>query len=302
VLNDTRNFEGSHSIEITNNGPAPVTYTFSLEAGGAINTLVADSDPEGKPVVGVYQQVFPAPYAAVPSVSFPKGTFTVKPGQTKTAKIDFVYPSGLNADALPLYGGKVIITGSNGESLAVPYMGLGADLYEDLDSVFEYGRGFPQITSGYRGVPITEVSTFDFNVGYFVRSYPILRILFNFYTDEFRWDIFDSTWNESHWSYPPVVGKKGYVGAATLDVSGIPMSLFPPNVSDVTATPFIEVSRDIGSSEAYPWFGGLANGSQIQPGKYWMRVAALKPFSTQPGLSESWDIYSPPQITVIPNL
>ncbi|OPB43456.1 serine endopeptidase [Trichoderma guizhouense] len=298
MLNDTHNFERYHSVDITNNSPRPITYTFSVEASGAIDTMVSNQDPSGKPVVGVYTQVFAAPYAAVPSVTLPHGTFTVKPGQTKTANINFMYPSGLNATNLPLYSGKIIITGSNGESLAVPYMGVGANIHKDLDSVFYYGSGLPGITSGSRGAPIGDAPSWSFNVNPFVKSYPTLRLAFNFDTTEFRWDIFESTWREKDWTYPPVVGKKGYVGAASLWLNGIPLLI--PNTSDVSATPFTDIPRSISGSYAWLWFGQLANGSQMTPGTYWMRLAALRPFSTNPQNSDNWDIFTTPQFQVTP--
>ncbi len=300
ALNDTHNFERYHSVNITNNGPSPITYTFSLEAGGAIDTLAANpTDPSADLVVGSYAQVFTSPYAAVPSVSFPSGTFTVKPGQTKTANINFMYPPGLNGTKLPLYSGKIIITGSNGESLAVPYMGVGANLHADLDTVFYYGSGYPTIASGYRQLPIPSDPVWTFNVNFFVVSFPTLYVVFNFDTVEFRWDIFDSTWSERDWTYPPVVGKNGYVGAAALNTDQSYIGLLP-NTTDVSATPFSEMPRNIGDSYQWKWFGGLADGSQVGPGNYSMRLAALRPFSTNPQESNNWDIIPTPKFQVIP--
>ena len=288
ALNDTHNFERYHSVDITNNSPVPVTYSFSIEASGAIDTLVPPSDPAGTPNVGFYYQVFSAPYAAVPSVTFPGGKFTVNHGQTKTANINFMYPAGMKASNLPLYSGKVIITGSNGESLAVPYMGIGGDLHKNLPSVFHYGNGLPTIRSGYRQVPIQQNANWTFNVHPFSKDYPNARFLFNFDTTEFRWDIFESTWKERDWKYPPVVGRNGYVGAAALKVDQDTAII--PNTTDVAATPFPDVPRTPAGWVDWAWFGMLANGTQIQPGKYWMRIAALRPFSTNPQESDNWDV------------
>ena len=309
VLNDTAHFERYHSVDITNNGPAPVTYTFSLEAGGAIDAYIPNPHPNNSMVANQYYfGYFNNPYAAMPSVSFPGGTFTVPPGQTKTANINFMYPSNMSdASLIPLYGGKVIISGNNGESLAVPYMGVGADVHRDLAGPFFRQPGspnvaaIPSIVSGPRAIDITRHANFTFNTAYFVQDYPKLYVIINYPTEEFRWDFFKPTWTERDWTYPPVVGQKGYLGSASLYLDVLP-ELTPPDFNDVAATPFYEIPRYESLVDITPWcwFGRLANGSQIALGSYQMRIAALRPFSTNPQSSDNWDIYTTPEITILP--
>ncbi len=83
ALNDTGHFSRYHGVDITNHGSKPVTYTFTLQPAGSFNIqsmyyadYVATSDEL-------------QPFSIVPGVSFPKAPFTVQPGETKTAKINF---------------------------------------------------------------------------------------------------------------------------------------------------------------------------------------------------------------------
>lgn len=72
------------------------------------------------------------------------------------------------------------------------------------------------------------------------------------------------------------------------------------NITDVVPFPMTDQPR---RSRDYPylsawWLGLLADGTQIQPGDYVMRVAALIPFG-DPTLSEDWDAWSVP-FSIVP--
>lgn len=41
----------------------------------------------------------------------------------KYHRITFTEPTGLDATKLPVYSGKVLVSGSNGEELGIPYFG-----------------------------------------------------------------------------------------------------------------------------------------------------------------------------------
>jgi hypothetical protein len=304
ALNDTHNFVRSHSVDVTNSGPRPVTYTFSVQAGGAINAFVQNPSQAADPVIGFDSQTFTSPYHAEPQVKFPSGAFSVGPGQTKTAKIDFSYPLGLDASHLPLYSGNIIISGSNGENLAVPYLGLGADFNTDAKSIFYYARGYPAITSGYRiKKSIDQKPSWTFNGAFFVQDYPTAYLAFNLPTTEFRWDVFADTWTEADWTYPPVVGKKGFLGPATIYQGTLALN-GSANPDDFDTTPFPDVPRTAGPDfYSFSWLGGVFNGSssgsKLSPGKYKLRIAALFPFSTDPKKSGNWDVISTPEIEVL---
>ncbi|KAH7175532.1 peptidase S8/S53 domain-containing protein [Dactylonectria macrodidyma] len=304
ALNDTRNFNKRHTLDITNNGKKPITYTFSSEDFGGLNAMNIDPETWGTPRIAWGEEVLAAPAKMVPTISFPGGKFTVKPGETKKAKFTFKAPSDLDASKLPLYSGKVVVAGNNGESLAVPYVGLAADLEKDVGDIFQYPIGFPTITSTLDEIPISEKSNFTFNLDPDVQDYPNLYTRLNFGTRELRWDIFDSKWTERKWKYPPVVGKAGYVGAATSWANPSGKQVFNATVDDadeVITMPMTDVPRSIVGvygTELW-WLGRLANGTQIAPGKYNMRFAALKPFGN-PRSSDHWDVFATPSFEVLP--
>ncbi|KAF4467133.1 serine endopeptidase [Fusarium albosuccineum] len=304
ALNDTRYFNDEHTVEITNAGDEPVTYDFSFKGYGGLNAMNTDPETWGTPRMAWGEEILAAPQKMEPQISLPDAKVTVQPGETKKAKVSFKAPTGLEASKLPLYSGKIIITGSNDEIVGVPFMGLAADLGKDVGDIFDYPIGFPTITSTRDDIPIAEKSNFTFDLDPEVQDFPNLYSRINYGTRELRWDIFDDSWTEEQWAYPPAIGEAGYVGSATswAKLAGKPFfnaSIDDP--SDLITLPMEDLPRDIvglAGTELW-WLGRLANGTQIAPGKYNMRFAALRPFG-DPKTSESWDVFKTPVITVLP--
>lgn len=48
----------------------------------------------------------------------------------------FEIPQGANQTALPAYGGRVLVKGSNGEVVGVPFQGLAFDLKQQMQNPF----------------------------------------------------------------------------------------------------------------------------------------------------------------------
>lgn len=137
-----------------------------------------------------------------------------------------------------------------------------------------------------------------------MQDFPYLETEIAFPTTELRRDIFEPTWTESDWVYPPVVGEKGYVGAATHYPHSMFQWQFDPSVEDasnVISFPLTNVRRSLGNEGPYDywWLGGLANGTQLGPGKYKCRIAALMPFAA-PEHANSWDIVNWHDLEVLP--
>lgn len=85
ALNDTHHFRRYHKVDITNHGDKPVTYKFQLQdAAGFESWQPYDDNYYGTPRPKVLTELTPIKIA--PKVSFPGGTFTVKPGETKQAQ------------------------------------------------------------------------------------------------------------------------------------------------------------------------------------------------------------------------
>lgn len=64
----------------------------------------------------------------------------------------FAPPKGLNGTAMPLYSGKILVRGSNGEELAVPYMGVASDVRKNFRKMFV--ENSPTMYSGRGAIPI----------------------------------------------------------------------------------------------------------------------------------------------------
>ncbi|KAK1981782.1 hypothetical protein LZ30DRAFT_781764 [Colletotrichum cereale] len=165
---------------------------------------------------------------------------------------------------------KVLIMGSNGETLGVPYLGLAADLHKDVGIMFQYPTGTPRVTSTRRDIPIAQKSNFTFDLD------PTVQ--------DFRET---ASWMERDWMYPPVAGQAGFVGAAIswAKVSGsvfIDPSVDGPN--DTVTLLMRDVSRDI---------------LGIAPAKYRMRYEALVPFR-DPKSSNNWVTFETLAFEVLP--
>ncbi|GME30155.1 putative glucan synthase protein [Neofusicoccum parvum] len=300
-LNDTANFKDSNTVQITNNGDAPLTYSFTLQDAAGFEALWTwDAAVYPSPRLKKFTEL--TPITAVPGIEFPAGEFTVAPGETKEASFTFTLPTGLNATALPVYSGKIFITASNGEQLSIPYFGLASDLKQELTPIFE--NTYPFSTSGANSESIKTKPYYTFNLSLSSQDFPKVYAKLKWGTTQIRWDIFEPGWTEDQWAYPPVAGENGYVGPATGWAGAESYSYFDPAVQDANETftfPVDDVYRNAqtqASYHTYWWFGGLGNGSQIAPGNYTWRFAALVPFG-DPEESASWDVWQTPEITVL---
>jgi hypothetical protein len=170
--------------------------------------------------------------------------------------------------------------------------------------MFQYPLGYPTITSTTQDTPIAQKANFTFDLSVEKQDFVNLYTRLQYATTELRWDIFDSNWVERNWKYPPVVGQAGYIGSATSWAPAPGSGVFDPAVddeNDLVALPLRQVSRSIigrGGLELW-WLGKLANGTQIAPGKYKMRFAALVPFG-EPKNADNWDVYPTPAFEVLP--
>ncbi|KAL8296033.1 hypothetical protein RB597_008971 [Gaeumannomyces tritici] len=191
------------SIGGPNGGAAPATYKFSTQPAAGVDTLtlgITYGGPGMAPRIKTFVQFEPRPYE--PEVHLPRD-FTLGPGESKKVTVNFKNPDtlGWNESNLPLYGGKVVVAGSNSEILSVPYMGLGADLKARTSPIVE--MGFPDLTSGPRYTPIWDKNWFTFNLSKDEQDYARFGTKLLWGTKELRFDIFEPTWNERDWAYPP---------------------------------------------------------------------------------------------------
>ncbi|KAG7055888.1 serine endopeptidase [Colletotrichum scovillei] len=299
-LNDTAHFKGTHTVEITNRGTETVTYRFSVQdAGGytAYTPSVPGQTQFAVPGIPLYADL--DPFKLTPEVALPQ-EITIAAGETKGTEITFSVPEGADAKKLPVYSGKILVSGSNGEELGIPYFGVASDLKETIENVWDYGWNNPYLTSGVNAIKLEQKSNFTFNLTREAQDFPKLFTQFVWGTKEFRWDIFSGNYSEAQWSYPPVVGQKGFVGSATAWNGTANSAWFIPgedSEDDIFSLPLYSQPRARGG--IYYWLGRFADGSHIQPGSYKFRIAALRPFGA-PEVAEDWDVWQTPAITVLP--
>ncbi|KAI1339661.1 peptidase S8/S53 domain-containing protein [Xylariaceae sp. FL0016] len=303
ALNDTANFIGSHQIELSNNGDSAVTYNFSLESATGFEIAGWYELP---PTVGEYKlKHFDelVPIDLTPEVAVPD-TLTLQPGESQVVAVSFENPEGLgwNATGMPMYSGKVLISGSNGEQSSVPYLGLGTDLQAQMSPIYRTTYPFSVSTVAFTDIGVKSSYTFDLSLN--SQDFPKIYSKIAWGAKEVRWDIFEQEWNETEWQYPPVPGENGYIGPATCWEGAGSSTYFDPSLSDANETytyPVYDIIRNAYTTNdfhEYWWFGKLGNGSQIALGNYTMRFATLRPFG-DPKLYTSWDVFDAPTIEVL---
>lgn len=295
ALNDTNNFSRYQKVDISNNGNTDITYTFELEPAGGFNA-------QGRTPTLLGHILDISPREITPTVSFPSGSFRVRPGETRQAQFNFMQPKIDDTSKLPVYSGKILIKGNNGEQLGIPYFGVGFDLKStNRDNIFP--SGYPYARSGAKGEDIIKYHKFAFNVT--AQDFPKIHTQYSWGVKELRWDIFDITYREHNWTYPPVMGQNGFIGSATYSPYAASSTNFNSATMDrerVLPFPMTNIERT-NSWEPLTrriwWLGKLTNGSYIAPGKYHMRFAARLPFGN-PSHSDNWHIWNTPLFEVLP--
>ncbi|KAH8890436.1 subtilase [Thozetella sp. PMI_491] len=298
-LNDTHHFERYQGVDITNHGAASVVYNFEVQPAGGYEAFWPNSgDAYLAPRMKFYSEISD-PLSIVPNVKLPSGKIEVKPGETKKAEFIFEIPDGLNEASLPVYSGKILVTGSNGDQLSVPYFGVGSNVKTAMQRMWYLSDNFPTMKSTTSKIPLAQKSSFSFNLSLASQDFPKLQAAVVYGTKELRWDIFEEGWKERKWTYPLVVGQNGYLGSVASFALAGQQSVFDPSTDDennVVALPAMDIARH--TVYEFWWLGRFANGSAIVPGKYNMRIAALKPFGV-PDHSDNWDVWETPLIEVV---
>lgn len=116
-LNDTANFKATHRVEMTNEGDAEVTYRLSHTT----EPTYLSRDPAPRQVVSLPTALNGAEDTATASLSVSQ--LILGPGETGSFEVTFREPERGDPNTFPLYGGAVVIAGSDGETIKVAYQG-----------------------------------------------------------------------------------------------------------------------------------------------------------------------------------
>ncbi|KAG5818422.1 hypothetical protein H9Q71_001393 [Fusarium xylarioides] len=282
-LMDTELFRPQWSFNITNTDGIAHEYAFKLEPQAGFNIY----DPE----YGVALLYAIEPKNIVPPVRLPHRVL-IEPGETRELSVTFGLPD-VDDDYLPLYSGKVLINSDHGEKLAIPYgetlAGAAYDTEKAFDDMFIVD---PFVTDPDKD------SAWSFNIDRDASDFIEIGGRTSYACDNLRWDIFEQGWSESLWTYPPRVGRHGFIGSATTMRDAEEFWFFDPTVNDPNDTFPFPLKQQSRGFHVFWWFGKLANGTRIAPGNYTMRFAALRPYGN-PNISDHWDVMNSPTASSI---
>ncbi|KAI5466831.1 peptidase S8/S53 domain-containing protein [Mariannaea sp. PMI_226] len=270
ALMDTELFKRTWRFNITNNGDKKCRYHFELEPQAGVNIL------DGYYGISPLYQL--RPRTVVPYVAFPEPVI-VGPGDTREVEVAFRIPE-IDDDYLPLYGGKVWVISSHGERLSIPYGGAAYDTEKAFDNMFIIDPVVTELDGDW---------AWSFNLDKDPNDFMEIGARLSYPCTQLRWDIFEESWSESLWQFPPEIGQRGFVGSATTYRDSDEYWFFNPAVNDkndILSFPLRRVPRGF---RLFWWFGKLANGTQIGAGNYTIRFAALRPYGN-PNISDHWDI------------
>ncbi|PVF93855.1 subtilisin-like protein [Serendipita vermifera] len=133
LLNDTANFNGQHTIKITNRSNKEQKYTLCHKPAGTAQSLRPGS---------IQQNVYPVPLTDdAASVHLPQSV-TVKAGETKSFDVTITAPNA-DTSVIPVYSGYIEIAAECGEIFSVTYMGIASSLrdaaiFDNTNELFGY--------------------------------------------------------------------------------------------------------------------------------------------------------------------
>ncbi|EKD18523.1 uncharacterized protein L3040_007454 [Drepanopeziza brunnea f. sp. 'multigermtubi'] len=120
ALNDSDNFVSEKTITITNTGNEAATYSFGHRSAISIFALYANS---------IFRESYMAETVeAFASLTFSPPSLSIPAGQKQSVSISFTAPDTGAPARLPVYSGFITINGTQGENLAVPYLGVAGSM------------------------------------------------------------------------------------------------------------------------------------------------------------------------------
>ncbi|KAG9055128.1 hypothetical protein FS842_003099 [Serendipita sp. 407] len=156
LLNDSVHFDHKYPIGFQNTGNTTLSYTIGHIPAGTATTF---NTSLSLPISGA------APLSTTTAtLSFSQTTFTLGPGKKTKITVTVEPPSGLDPKSFPIYSGWITATGSNGEVVSVPYMGLAASV-KDMNvldrSDYYFGIPLPALLDAKED-PQTDLQNYTF--------------------------------------------------------------------------------------------------------------------------------------------
>lgn len=274
-LNDTAYLKSGHFINVKNSGSKEVDYFITHEPAATVNSYEPGY---------ITPQIWPPTFINdTATVTFSRTNINVRPGTTNSFKVT-ITPPDVSSTLLPVYSGKIIVTGTNGEVLSIPYMGIAGKLY-DVKS-WDIDNGWPLLLRDYDGTEINGPANFT------LENFdgPAVVTVNNFGSAEVRWDVVEVDWASHDWRYPPVPGQNKYVGSVITYDQGLEFPLLYQARNGPLEDRYYNY---------YNWAGDLADGTKIEPGKYRFLLQSLK-VTGQKGRNSDWERKLTDVITILP--
>lgn len=260
-FNDTDHFVESADFEIRNLGDKEVVY--ELGHVPAASVYLFNADP-----ADLYPAYYPPPIAeGEATLAFSESKVTVPAGGSAKITVKATPPGGVDERRIPVYSGYVTLSGSNGEELSLPYLGVAGSLH-DSPSVLDPEWVYLSNWTDYNLDKSPAGTAFKIPYPEDPSGQPIAGV-----------------------SYPATIIQLN-VGTALLQVDVVPVNGGGNGTAGSLGDP-------IGSATAFPieysprryyitaFTGMLADGKVAPEGRYLLRVSALKLF----GDRESKDDY-----------
>lgn len=266
-FNDTDHFVKSLNFKLKNTDKKKITYKITHVPAITMYTLAADS---------VYVQPFPnEAVKAAATLKLSETSVTLNGGQSQSIKVSPTPPEGLDAKRLALWSGYIVINGTDGTSLSLPYQGLTGSLYKS--TVLAAEDTWISQSTDKKAQPVPPNSTFLIpgpgNAGANT-TLPQLSIALALGSRKIRADIVPMT------TCPPKNLTTEFWGVKTI---GQPFGF-----------PALWSTR--GQSN-FPWDGRLDSGNYAPPGKYKFVVRALRIFGDEKKKGD-WDVSTSPALFI----
>jgi hypothetical protein len=263
-LNDTDHFVKTREFKLKNTDKGKITYKITHVPAITMYTLLGGNS--------IYVQPFPNDaVAASATVKLSETSVTLNGGQSKTIRVSPTPPEGLDAKRLALWSGYIVINGTDGTSLSLPYQGLTGSLHSSV--VLGAEDTWISKSTDKQFQPVAPNSTFSIPApGNSVANttLPQLTVGMALGSRKIRADIVPLT------TCPPKNLTTTFEGIKTI---GQPYSF-----------PTLWAPR---GTNNFPWDGRLDSGNYAPPGKYKFVVRALRIFGDEKK-KEDWDVSTSP--------
>ncbi|GAB0135528.1 subtilisin-like protease [Epichloe bromicola] len=274
-FNDTDHFAKRLEFKLKNTDKKMATYRITHVPTITMYTLAKDS---------IYAQEFPNDHVdAAATLKFSKTSITLPGGEAETVTVSATPPEGLDAKRLALWSGYIVINGTDGASLSLPYQGLTGSLRSS--TVLGPSDTWISKSTDEKARKVPPNSAF----------------------------VIPGPGNASVNDTLPVLSANLALGSIKVRADIVPLT--PCRLNDMTTCPLKDMMTEFWGVKTigqpyrfpaqwstrgvnnWPWDGRLDSGNYAPPGKYQFVVRALRIFGDE-RKKEDWDVSTSPALTI----